>query len=128
MSLFDWSTSYELGVDFIDTQHKKIFSILNDIINAQSRNANRAEIEEIIDDLIFYTKIHFNQEEKEMEDDKFPEVMEHRALHQEFTSKITKFREDFKNGVANIEMTVLEEWKAWLLNHVSVDDKKYTVK
>lgn len=128
MSLFDWSENYELGVGFIDTQHKKIFSILNNVINTHNRNANRAEIEELLDDLIFYTKIHFNQEEKEMEDDKFPEIMEHRALHQEFTSKMTKFTQDFKNGVANIEMTVLEEWKAWLLNHFLVDDKKYTVK
>jgi len=126
MSLFEWSPEYEFGIDDIDNQHRKLVRILNNLWDSYNTGADREAIASIIDELIFYTKIHFNNEEKYMEDINYPGLKDHRLIHRELTSQVIGIQNDFKNGNAKVDDKLLEFLKSWLSNHILVEDKKYT--
>lgn len=126
MSLFEWNSSYEFGIDDIDNQHRKLVRILNNLFDSHNSGADRASIGAIIDELVFYTKVHFNNEEKYMEDINFSNLKDHRLIHRDLTSQVLKIQEDFKNGKAHIDDQLLDFLKSWLSNHILVEDKKYT--
>ncbi|HRP02287.1 MAG TPA: bacteriohemerythrin [Candidatus Kapabacteria bacterium] len=126
MSLFQWGPAYELGVTEVDNQHKKLARLINDLHDAHQSNAEKSVLGNIIEELIFYTKIHFNNEEKYMEDLGYQGLAEHREIHHKFTNQIVQFKEDFLSGNANVGADLLELLKNWLADHILVEDKKYT--
>lgn len=126
MSLFEWNSTYEFGIDDIDNQHRKLVRILNTLWDSHNAGADRDAIGSIIDELVFYTKIHFNNEEKYMEDINYSEFKEHRLLHRELTSQVLKIQEDYKNGTAYLDDKLIDFLKSWLSDHILIEDKKYT--
>ena len=126
MSLFEWNSSYEFGIDDIDNQHRKLVRILNSLWDAYDSGSDRETIGNIIDELVFYTKIHFNNEEKYMEEIEYGGLKDHRVIHRDLTSQVFKIQEDFKAGKAHVDGQLLDFLKNWLSNHILVEDKKYT--
>lgn len=127
MSLFDWNSSYELGVPDSDNQHKKLVNLINDVADAHHNGGDTDRIGDILEDLVFYTKLHFNNEEQFMEKNNYPELVEHRKIHQSFTEQIIKFKDEYKQGKSRIDAPLLEFLKNWLVNHILIEDKKYGI-
>lgn len=125
MSLFEWNSTYEFGIDDIDNQHRKLVRILNTLWDSHNAGADRDAIGSIIDELVFYTKIHFNNEEKYMEDIDYSGLKDHRLIHRELTSQVIKIQEDYKKGTANLDDRLIDFLKSWLSNHILIEDKKY---
>lgn len=126
MSLFEWNSTYEFGIDDIDNQHRKLVRILNNLWDSHNSGADRESVGAIIDELVFYTKVHFNNEEKYMEEIDYTGIKDHRTIHRDLTAQVLKIQEDFKQGKAHIDDQLIEFLKSWLSNHILVEDKKYT--
>lgn len=122
-----------VGVDIIDTQHKKLIDLINNIIFSIEKNTQIEDIDKIIEDTLEYAKYHFKTEENlflEYNMDKNV-IDEHKKVHQEFTDKATGLYSKIKDAQINksdygIEMlTDLYKYLAsWLVMHILSEDKK----
>lgn len=120
-----WKDAYNTGIEIIDEQHKKWFSILDEIYTAHKNNAASAILEETLKKLDEYTQYHFDSELKLMEENDFAQKIEHLKEHDIFRSYLKRFQKDFENN--NKILTTLKTidfMKDWMITHILGTDQE----
>jgi len=125
MSLFTWSDSYSVNAPGIDAQHQKLFDLINSLHVAMIQGKGKEVLEQILDGLVDYTKVHFAAEELLLEKINYPDLQAHVAEHDAFIRKAYALQTDYRNGKVALTLPVMEFLKDWLLNHILKTDKKY---
>ncbi|UOD34290.1 bacteriohemerythrin [Deferribacteraceae bacterium V6Fe1] len=125
-NFIEWDKSFETGITEFDNQHKKLAALINRIYNAIKDGRAQNEVESILNELVDYTVYHFDSEEKAFKQFNYPEYAEHRKIHEALKSQVGKFINDLKSGRSSIGYNLMEFLKSWLLNHIKVEDKKYS--
>lgn len=120
-----WHSSMDTGIELIDTDHKKLISLINQLQNATQYKVDNHIIDQIMDDLINYTQYHFEREEFLMRTNLYPEYENHKKLHDEMIIKISDCMEKYKSDPDNTIDDALDYLKNWLINHIKGDDRKY---
>jgi hemerythrin-like metal-binding protein len=120
---FIWTNKYEIGVNSIDDQHKKLFDIINDLYWATSNSCSRSFIEDVLQRLLVYTIAHFSVEEELMIRFKIPNYAHHRDEHEGFKEKIGSFFKAYKAGEQELSVEILDFLNNWLIHHTTGLDK-----
>ena len=121
-----WSEEYELGNDFVDSQHKRLFELVGNIGKHCVEGGDLNTLSETLDFLLQYTVQHFHDEESLQIKYNFPEYEYHKKLHEEFeatvSEKVAEFKE--KGSTKDLIDTVNEVVIEWLVNHILKEDMK----
>lgn len=110
-----------------------MFSLINDLNDIVERNAkggkqHTKEIEDIVSDLSVYCENHFATEEEFMRKIHYPQLAEHKKLHEEFTVKIQEFENSFFANETEITNKLCNFLTHWLYNHIEKEDMLYAKK
>lgn len=119
-----WHPDFEVKVEKIDEQHKKLVSILNKLFDAMVHEKGRSVLSEILKDLTDYTKYHFETEESMMALYDYPEILQHKQYHEELTKKVIEFQIKFCKGDDRVTRQLYDFLKKWLMQHILNEDKK----
>ena len=125
MELIKWSEKYSVNNFLLDSQHKKLVAIMNELHTAMRVAKGKEILHTIFDELIWYTKEHFRTEEQIMLKFNYPEFKEHKAIHEKLTEQVLKLQKDYKCGSSMVTMDTMNFLKNWLINHIEGTDKKY---
>jgi hemerythrin len=122
MEIITWKNFYSVGEPSLDAQHKQIVGIINDLFDAMEKKSSQQVIKPILDSLVKYTFEHFKHEEEAMAAAEYPDLSEHKALHDKIRQKTLDLRDnvDFITG-----HNLLSFLKQWWLGHIQSEDKKY---
>lgn len=115
MELMLWDAKYSVGNAEIDSQHKKLFEMINSLIKESEKRNSRDTLEKILEDMVDYIEEHFNYEESFFS--KHPEAPAHRMMHAEFMKKTMGFSKAFARGETEMADEILEFLTTWLKNH-----------
>jgi hemerythrin len=126
MATLEWSSNLSVNVAEIDTQHRKLIDMINELNTAMMEGKGRTVIGNIINGLIEYAGSHFATEEKYFDQFLYPDSFNHKSTHKEFVKNVSKFKENFDKGSLSVTIEVMNFLKDWLRNHILRDDKKYT--
>lgn len=118
-----WVPDYNTGIDVIDDQHKRILDFINQI-DEVSDGTNRAQIKQVLDNIIDYTQSHFTFEESLQEEAGYQYRVPHKRVHDLFIKRIEAYRDRFEQG-QSIENELNEVLSKWLINHIQHDDADY---
>jgi hemerythrin len=121
-----WTKNLEVGVDLIDTQHKKWFEKADQLFEAGKTGKSKEYIIQMFDFLDDYTKTHFKDEEKYMASINYPELAQQKQMHEAFIKKLSELRKDYETAGANLTVILNANRFIidWLTNHISHADKK----
>ncbi len=124
MSYLPWKDEYSVGISKFDEQHKKLFEYINDLADAISTVAEHAVMKNIVRELIDYTRIHFRDEELNLQTHGFEDYKQHKLEHDQLTKEVVDFALEFcsKPELANKMMGFL---KNWITHHILESDMKY---
>lgn len=125
MLLLKWDDSYSVGINEIDSQHKKLIELITQLNTAMSEGKGKDVLGKIINELISYTKTHFALEEKLFDKVKYADSFAHKGQHKMFIEKVEQFKIDFEKGKTLLTIDVMNFLKEWLKNHILISDKKY---
>ena len=125
MELIKWSEKFSVNNFLLDSQHKKLVAIINELHTAIKVARGTEIIHTIFDELIWYTKEHFRTEEQIMLKFNFPAFNEHKIEHEKLIDQVLILQKDFKEGKKPITMETMNFLKNWLINHIESTDKKY---
>ncbi|MCU7803718.1 MAG: bacteriohemerythrin [Candidatus Thiodiazotropha sp. (ex Lucinoma borealis)] len=126
MSLMQWTDEkYATKVEVCDDQHKQLFDRVNALNDAVKSN-DRADIGNRLDNLIDYVAVHFETEERMMEERGYPKLDAHRQEHNLLVKICADLQEKFHSGEADIGESTMEFIKNWLDHHIPVIDKCYS--
>lgn len=126
MPLFTWNNEYSVGVGDMDSHHKKLFDIINQLHDAMKDGHADDQLAAIIRELVDYTKYHFGEEEKLMEQINYVGLGAQRGEHQAFISKMGEYMERVNKGQAAFTVAEVAETSVhWLREHIVGMDRKY---
>jgi hemerythrin len=126
MSFANWTDSYSVKVQRIDDQHKKLFTIINELHEGMKAGRGKDVLQSVLDQLLRYTEQHFTDEEALLQQSGYPALNAHMATHQQFVNKVKGFSKDFQSGAAAISVNILEFLRNWLAQHIMGTDQQYS--
>jgi hemerythrin len=127
--MFPWSEKFETHIEIVDTQHKKLVSILNELcIAINERELDQTSLDEVLKELLDYAAYHFAEEEQLMEDNKVSEkhTILHKMEHNSFIYDIERMRNYFlpdTMSILEIGERLMKFVTAWLTYHILGIDK-----
>ncbi len=120
-----WKDEYSVGIEEMDNDHKKLLNLINQLQTAVHYYTGREFEEKALEELVDYTKTHFNKEEKLLEDNGYADLDAHKLLHKQFIDKVNQFLEQYKQDSELTINDTLEFLKDWLIKHINGTDKEY---
>ncbi len=125
MSMIAWSDEYNVDIQEIDEQHKRLIEIINELYDAISSKKQHDQLQHVLQELVEYTKVHFAVEETLMRIFHYEEYDEHKAIHDKIVTKVLDFKKKFDAGDERMGMELLMFLKDWLFDHINKVDKRY---
>ncbi|TGL86247.1 hemerythrin [Leptospira congkakensis] len=133
-----WDSKYETNISEIDSQHKKLFRLINNIETVYDENKEHLSAKskiliDAVSELEDYTLSHFLIEERVMELNQYPELEAHKKQHDRFTDKILELKNRLTSGNLLSNDAELNQFfgdllnflRAWLTNHILKEDMDY---
>ncbi len=125
MALMTW-TKAEFGTDVpvCDEQHQTIFAMVNQLYETAAGGDKNA-IGKLLDELIDYVVMHFQTEEKLMQEKGYSGYAAHKAEHDKLVATCADLQKKFHAGQAEVTQDTARFVCDWLLNHVPKVDRPY---
>jgi len=121
-----WSKNLEIGVDFVDADHKVLIKLLNQVNDCIVQHEESTVIGSVLEALVEYTDYHFLREEKMMKISGYPNLLEHREIHLTLSSKVRKIYNDYQSEPWKVNPDdILAFLKSWLVEHIMGHDIEY---
>jgi hemerythrin len=126
MSFYEWSESMSVGVPLLDSDHKALIQLINQLHNAVEDREESSVLAQIFESLVAYIRLHFEREEQVMEACGYPEISEHKEEHLYFTQNMHYMRDRYFSGEgAGVGRELLVYLKGWLRHHILTQDMAY---
>ena len=90
-----WKEDYNIGVDIIDQEHRRLFKIINKLFRfSDEKNKSQWACQEGIKFFKEHAAKHFAEEEEYMESVHYERLNVHRHIHNEFRERTLPALED----------------------------------
>jgi hemerythrin-like metal-binding protein len=125
MALVTWKDIYVVNIEEIDSQHKNLVGIVNELHDAMIIAKGQDVLGKVLDELVEYTLYHFATEEKYFDLYDYPEADLHKKQHKELVEQVAALHEKFKSGERVITLDVMNFLRDWLHDHIVGSDKLF---
>ncbi len=125
MLFVEWSNELSVGISEVDEEHQKLVAILNQLDEVMKTGKGTRVMSEILNQLVEYTVVHFESEEKFMVASEYPGLALHQTQHRQLVEKVEKLRVKFVASGKRITREMMDFLKYWPTNHILVDDKAF---
>jgi len=120
-----WQGRYSVGVDLFDAQHKRLFTLINNVHEAMVLGSTKDKVVSILRDLLDYTNKHFGQEEELMKKTGYEGYDDQHEKHIKLVNQLCEFKDKCEHGSAVIDLKLMSFLKDWLTKHIMGTDMKY---
>jgi hemerythrin len=124
--ILDWRDEYNVGVKEIDSQHKKFFNMIKNMSELYFKEAGckdeTAQLNRMLDELVNFTKFHFQSEEKLMEQYGYPRIQHQKKEHEMILSELNREVAAIRSASGSIAKLVYFLIQ-WFIKHTVYSDK-----
>jgi hemerythrin len=120
-----WKDEYSVGIDTIDQDHKKLLSLINNLLAAKQCRTGPEFERQALDELMDYTQFHFKREEDLMREHGYADYEGHKAQHDQMVIQAQLFRSRYEEKGHEAIPEVARYLKLWLIQHINGTDRKY---
>jgi len=125
LSLIEWNDAFSVGIQKIDEQHKKFFSITNLLFDSMRGAQDREVIGSVLKELQQYVVYHFKAEESLMKMYNYPNMNAHKQEHDGAIHIVNKLVLDYERGIQTVDIELLKFLSDWIQSHILQVDRKY---
>ena len=125
-----WKNSYAVGNERIDAQHRELFRMYDDLVEAMrgKGETGRGACARTVEFLKEYVVKHFADEEALQADLGYADLPRHRQLHRDFVNTVSVYEKSLTES--DFDPAVMQQFAGkligWLIYHVVGEDKKIT--
>ena len=114
-----------VGVEEIDSQHKELFKMINNLDAAIKNGKPQKEIVRLIGFLDDYVVEHFGTEERYMTDHDYADYPYHKKKHEWFIEEFYGIKSKLESAAPSVEVIGLSNnlLITWFSNHIRTTDK-----
>ncbi len=127
MPFIDLNSEHQVGVKMIDDQHAKLVDMINYLENAINTGGDIEEVKVLLNAIIGFAEYHFDEEERFMLRNDYPDYNSHSEVHDKLKWHLTEVKESLEKSDARLPETLAVFLRDWLLNHITELDSKLSV-
>ena len=121
-----WSESMSIGVPAMDEEHRRFFTLIDDLDAAIAAHARPRDIERCLQVIVQEARAHFDHENRKLSELGLPHAERHIAAHARLGSQLwdalrTSYATEPAQDWAKKGLVI----KQMLLDHFQLDDLKY---
>jgi diguanylate cyclase (GGDEF)-like protein/hemerythrin-like metal-binding protein len=123
-----WDQGMSVGIESLDNDHKKLISILAQLMSAKNENTQQNNISDLFQQLEFYCQSHFTREEALLTNIGYQQLDDHKQSHRQFIAKIPQLKEQWFADVSEPEIVkdqIILFLQQWLIKHILEEDLDY---
>lgn len=125
MTLLTWGFACAVGVRAMDDQHGILMDTLNELRMAAVQGRRTDEVHEILDRLIKFSRMHFDNEEKLMEETRFPGLLIHSAEHTRLLAEMLRASRKLKINEKLAMQPLFCKLRNSYIQHIEGPDREY---
>lgn len=122
-----WKEDYNIGVDIIDQEHRRLFKIINKLFRfSDEKNKSQWACQEGIKFFKEHAAKHFSEEEEYMASVHYERLNVHRHIHNEFRERTLPALEDELEQTGYCADSIehfLGVCAGWLVGHTQMEDR-----
>ena len=92
MPLLQWTADLSVSVQSLDTDHKIIITLINQLNDAIQAGEPKDTVSQVLDALLDYTDYHFSREEALMAACGYPDLDAHKRTHATMRAQVRDIR------------------------------------
>ncbi|MBM4329112.1 MAG: bacteriohemerythrin [Deltaproteobacteria bacterium] len=115
-----WLPDYEVGVPQIDEQHRELFRMFNELMDATWDGKGKEHAKASLAFLADYVVKHFAMEESLMQRHDYSGYAAHKKIHDDFSKEVGYFIEEYHSKEINTDLLVQMVLKVgqWTRDHI----------
>lgn len=117
----DLGPERNVGVPVIDQQHARMADLLNVVADSVKSGREPEHVALLIDELVAFTRHHFETEQRLMRRHGYPEALAHAQEHRRLLADLVAIRSNA--GAAGMMLTI-HSLREWLTSHISHGDRE----
>ncbi len=122
---YEVTPDLETGNDLIDSEHRELFQDINDLLDACTVGAGRAQITKTVNFLADYVDKHFNDEEALQKEFVYPNYEPHKKFHTQYKADIRQMANEIKREGATLQtLSHVTDLANTLVSHIRHEDKR----
>ena len=125
--MYEMKEEYYTGIEFIDQEHAKLFSICNEAYELLTNDFISDKYDyilRVLQELKNYTKYHFQHEEEYMLSIGYKRLLSQKVDHADFIEKLEGFdTENIDENQKSSLLELLDFLNDWLVSHIYKKDK-----
>ncbi len=122
---FEWSDAFRVGVQELDDQHRRLFSLVNGLSEIIGETGKIEGHDEKKKELLAFARVHFASEEALMEAHDYHRLDVQRREHGDLLARLERFAGEGERRRRPRAQTAVDYLKDWLIRHVLLEDLRY---
>lgn len=126
MGIIDWTNKFSVGNESLDTDHKILMDLINQLHDAYAGNRELETLEIVFDVLMDYIDRHFVREETMMAEHGYPSIVAHHESHERLKRDVMALHHRYlaqRNPEFIVEL--LAFLTDWWSSHILEEDMDY---
>jgi hemerythrin len=122
-----WDDKYATGIELIESQHKELFSITNELFRACKSDDEKLKkvFIETMERMVNYVCFHFGAEQQMLQRINYPDYQEHKKQHDKLVRDILEAVKAHNTGDRFIANQFVRTMRDWILSHIAITDRLY---
>lgn len=121
-----WTKNLEIGVPFVDADHKVLIDLLNQVEACIVENEESTVLGSVLDALVEYTEYHFHREEKMMAFSGYADLEQHAQTHRKLSQQVRDVCVNFERDPWSVDPQGVRDFlQNWLVDHIMGHDFAY---
>ncbi len=121
-----WTKDLEMGIPFVDADHKVLVKLLNQADESITAFEESATLGSVLGALRDYTVYHFSREETMLRSSGYAGLDDHRDEHALLSGQVVAMVRRFRADPASVEGTEVRDFlRRWLIEHILTHDFSY---
>ncbi|SMF56617.1 bacteriohemerythrin [Pseudobacteriovorax antillogorgiicola] len=118
----DWKPEYNVGVDYLDEQHK---AIVEGIRHLSTEFENEQGLRQAVSELFELIRTHFRHEEIILLRHGYRDREKHEEIHSKFLDGLGILEQKFAEVGSDLLPTIIDFLSQWFHDHFTQVDQKY---
>lgn len=122
----EWTEDLAVGAKEIDDQHKELFRMVNQMLEACTQGKGKEVLTEMLKFLEDYVVTHFGTEERFMQQYGYPEYLSHKKHHEQFINSFQELKKEMAATGPGTHLVIMTNRTVvgWLNSHIRNVDKQ----
>lgn len=120
-----WTSACRTDFEEIDSQHRLLFAIANELLDIRNPAKQELEIKYLLRHLREYVEKHFSYEENFMREKNYPGLNGHKEMHERIVSEINNSLTE-SSTIGELKEKLETLLGNWVQSHILIEDKKFS--